>query len=89
MSTMRTRTRTGTERFFICRTLKSGKAESGEIRSARYDRHEYGLDSRQVGDITIYFLYLKGEAVMLWDFIHLKKDYALPDKIGMELAFTP
>ena len=56
MSTMRTRT--GTERFFICLALRSERTESGEIRSARYDRHEYGLDSRQVGDRATYFLYM-------------------------------
>ena len=48
-------------RFFICLTLRCGRTGSGEIRSARYDRHEYGLDSRQVGDITIYFLYMPKE----------------------------
>lgn len=45
-------------RFFICLTLRSGRAESGEVSPAGYDRHEYGLDSRQVGDRAIYFLYM-------------------------------
>ena len=52
----------------------------------------------KVGNIAIYFLYLKGEAVILWGrihlkipayketskCIHLKKDYLVPDKVGVK-----